>query len=494
MRLFDKPMNETVLEKISQGMLANSGVYSTEDIHAAVDLVRQLASDNIETTRLVFPDQHGILRGKTVSSRVLPGVFAKGLGIPSTLLLKDTAHKTVFDIWSGNQVLDGLPVKGAGDLLMVPLPQSFRTVPWSTHSSILMCDLVHRSGTAVSFSSRSVLQSAAESLANAGYEATFGLEVEFQIFERLNDSLEHDQATIPPSAILTRNLTQGWQYLTETRYGEVEELLDTLRRHSEALGLEPRTMEIEMGPSQFEFTFEPSNPLQQADRYVLFRTMVKEVCQRRGLAASFMAKPRFANSAANGWHIHQSLSSKESKRNVFTPKTPDTLTDQASGWISGLLTHAQSSCLLTTPTVNGYKRYTPYQLAPNRIQWGTDNRGAMIRALLYPGDESSRIENRAPDTSANPYFAMAAQLLAGLDGIKRGAVAPPMTSTPYDEAAEKLPSSLIEAIEAFESSALFREMLGDEFVQYLAHIKRSEWKRYLAHISEWEQDEYFGLY
>ena len=487
-------MNDSVIGKIKQGLLATTGVYGADDIRAAADLIEKISSNNIETVRLMFADPHGILRGKTVTSRVMPGVFAAGIGVPSTLLLKDTAHKTVFDVWSGATVLDGLPFDGAGDLLLVPNPKSYRVVPWSPHSAIVLCDVVHRSGTSVTFSSRSVLRTAVASLADAGYEATFGLEVEFQVFERLNDSLEHEQASMPPIAVQTRNLTQGWQYLTETRYNEVEDLLDTLRRHSDAMGLEPRTMEIEMGPSQFEFTFEPSDPLEQADRYVLFRTLVKEVCQRRGLHATFMAKPKLANAAANGWHIHQSLHSIDTKRNVFTPQTSNTLTKDASAWIAGLLTHAQASCLLTTPTVNGYKRYAPYQLAPNCVQWGTDNRGAMIRALLYAGDESSRIENRAPDTTANPYFAMAAQLLAGLDGIKREAVAPAMTSTPYDESATKLPSSLIEAVEAFENSKLYKDTLGVEFVRYLAHIKRSEWERYLAQVSEWEQNEYFGLY
>ena len=66
-------------------------------------------------------------------------------------------------------------------------------------------------------------------------------------------------------------MTQGWQYLTDTRYGQAEGILDTLRRFSEDMGLAPRTMEIEMGPSQFEFTFDPSGPMLQADRFVLFR-------------------------------------------------------------------------------------------------------------------------------------------------------------------------------------------------------------------------------
>lgn len=495
--------------KIANGPFASSGHYDNDAVQLASTIAARVAKEGIETVRIVFPDQHGILRGKTITARKLESIFSRGLGVPSTLLLKDTAHKTVFDVWAGTHTIDGLSLNGAGDLLMAPDPTTYTALPWSEHSALLICDVKHRSADDVSFSSRTVLKKAMAALAAYGYTATFGLEVEFQIFRRIDDGLQHSDATMPATPVRTTNLTQGWQYLTESRYGEAEEILDVLRRSAEAMGLAPCSMEIEMGPSQFEFTFDPSDPLQQADRFVLFRTMVKEICHKRGLHASFMAKPRLPNAAANGWHIHQSLISMNSGLNVFMPERAEQLTEPASHWIGGLLQHAKACCLLTTPTVNGYKRYAPFQLAPNRIQWGTDNRGAMIRTLLFPQDEASRIENRAPDTTANPYFAFAAQLLAGLDGLQNGTQAPAMTETPYGGAAREsvakegvaregdarmLPSNLNEAIEAFDASPLFRTYIGDEFVDYLVHIKRSEWQRYLKSVSEWEQTEYFNLF
>ena len=449
-------------------------------------------AEGIETVRVVFPDQHGILRGKTLAARALASAFASGVGVPSTLLLKDTAHRTVFDVWSGGMEVAGLSLDGAADVLMVPDPARFVRLPWAPHSALVLADVVHRSLRPIPVASRGVLAAAEARLAAEGYSAVIGLEVEFQVFARVADGLDHAAATMPPAPVGTRNTTQGWQYLTETRYAEAEDLLDALRRAADGIGLAPRSMEVEMGPSQYEFTFEPAGPMAQADRFVLFRTLVKEICQRRGLHASFMAKPRLPNAAANGWHIHQSLVGKDG-RNAFT--SPDeTLTPVASGWIAGLLEHAAAACLLTTPTVNGYKRYAPFELAPNRVQWGHDNRGAMVRALLFPGDAASRVENRAPDTSANPHYALAAQILAGLDGIARGAAAPPATERPYGGAAETLPPSLLAAIEAFEASPLWPAALGAGFVPYLAHIKRAEWTRYLAAVSEWEQAEYFGLF
>ena len=462
----------------------------------AQDIVERLQADGIETVRVLFPDQHGILRGKTIVADAMASVLAKGISMPSTLLLKDTSHRTVFPIWSGEDApkIGGMALSGASDIVARPDPLTFRRLPHAPHSAVILCDVTDRAGQPIAVSSRAVLRRAEDQLSAAGYAAVFGLEVEFQVFELLDGSLAHDQATMPPAPMRTRNTTQGYQYLTETRYGEAETLLDDIRRMAQGLGLAPRTVEIEMGPSQFEFTFEPSGPMEQADRFILFRTMVKELCQSRNLHASFMAKPRLANAAANGWHIHQSLIDKKSSRNAFVPENDGALTETADHWIAGLLEHAAASCVMTTPTINGYKRFAPHQLAPNAIQWGRDNRGAMIRALLYPGDAASRIENRVADSAANPYYALAAQILSGLDGIQRGLKAPAATENPYDPTAEGLPRDLMEAVAEFENSPLFRQSLGAEFVSYLAHIKRSEWSRYLETVSEWEQSEYFNLF
>ena len=141
---------------------------------------------------------------------------------------------------------------------------------------MILCDILDQNKAPVTFASRHVLRQALTQLDAKGYSAVMGLEAEFQIFERLDSGCSHEQATMPPAAIKTRNTTQGWQFLTEARYGEAEPLLDALRRAAQEMELGLRTVEIEMGPSQFEFTFDPSDPMTQADRFVMFRTMVKD--------------------------------------------------------------------------------------------------------------------------------------------------------------------------------------------------------------------------
>ena len=480
----------SVEDRIRAGPLARTGAYSGEDIARAAETVAAVRAEGIETVRMVLADPHGILRGKTITAEALTDALASGIRATSTLLLKDVSHRTAFPVWSDT---GDAPMRGASDLLLVPVPDSFRRLPWSPHSALIHCEVAKTSGEPVPFAARRILRTARDRLCERDLRAVMGLEVEFQIFEVTDPAREHADTTMPARPPATRALNQGHQYLTETRYGEAEELLDTLRRAAQSMDMPVRSVEIEMGPSQFEFTFAPGDSMTIADMAVNFRTMVKEVCHREGLLASFMARPRLPNAASNGWHIHQSVTDANG-RNRFTPGADGALTPTASGWIAGLLRHAAASCIATTPTVNGYKRYTAYRLAPNRIGWGEDNRGAMLRALLAPGDDASRVENRMADSTANPYFALAFQILSGLDGLANELAPPPPLANPYDDDAERLPVSLLAAIERFEASEMYRAALGDEFVFYLTRLKRAEWDRYLMTVSEWEHMEYFTAF
>lgn len=479
-------------DRIADGSLARLGLLDAAGIDQCADVVAQAEAANLETIRVLFTDQHGILRGKTIVASALPSLFANGIAAPSTLLLKDTSHRTVFPVWQADGAVAG-GMRGAGDILMVPDPATFRILPWSPHSAWLLCDLADGAGGMSPFCTRGILRKSVEELAAQGRALVVGLEVEFHVFRKLDPKLDHASATMPGQPAQTENLSQGYQFLTETEYDALEPVMDDLRRTCAGLGLPIRSMEIEMGPSQFEFTFDPADPMTHADNMVMLRTAVKQVCARQGLHATFMCKPNLPNAVASGWHLHQSLIDVQTGMNLFQSKE-DALTFECSGWIAGLLAHAAESCLLSTPTVNGYKRYQPHQLAPNRIVWGRDNRGAMIRVLTKPDDPASRIENRVAEPAANPYLFFASQIVAGMNGIAQQMQAPKAVEDPYDADAAPLPGSLLAAINAFEGSPLYRMAWGDGFVDYLCKIRRAEWDRYHLTVSQWEQQEYFGLY
>jgi glutamine synthetase len=150
--------------------------------------------------------------------------------------------------------------------------------------------------------------------------------------------------------------------------------------------------------------------------------------------------------------------------------------------------------MLTTPTINGYKRYRPHAVAPDRVAWSRQHRGAMVRVIGEAGEPATHLENRVGDPAANPHLYVAAQLVCGVDGLRRRLEPPPATLSPYEEAAGPLlPRSLGEAIAAFEASSLYRSVWGAEVVDYLLTVKRSEWNRFQSAVTDWELREYDRL-
>jgi glutamine synthetase len=170
------------------------------------------------------------------------------------------------------------------------------------------------------------------------------------------------------------------------------------------------------------------------------------------------------------------------------------LSPVARAYLGGLIEHARAAAAFTTPTINGYKRYRPYSLAPDRAVWGHDNRGVMVRALGGPGDLATRLENRVGEPAANPYLYMAAQIVAGLDGIARELDPGPCADTPYETAAPFLPKCLEEALSALRHDACFAQGFGQSFIDYYLRIKQFEIDRYQAEVTDWEQKEYFELF
>ena len=154
----------------------------------------------------------------------------------------------------------------------------------------------------------------------------------------------------------------------------------------------------------------------------------------------------------------------------------------------------RAATVFTTPTINGYKRYRSYSLAPDRAIWGRDNRGVMIRVLGAAHNPATRLENRVGEPAANPYLYMASQVLAGLDGVDSGLDPGPSADTPYEARAPFLPKSLQEAVQALDEDPFFRQALGSTFVDYYVHIKNAEIARFQAEVTDWEHREYFEAF
>ncbi len=471
------------------------GLWSSEQKEAASRLRKIVEEQKLEVIRFSFPDQHGILRGKTLVASEALASLESGCTITTTMLAKDTSHRTVFPVFTAGGGFGMREMEGAADVLMVADPLSFRVLPWASTTGWLLCDLYFADGRPVPFATRHLYRKVLATLNQRGYDFVAGLEVECHIFKLEDARMSPEDAGQPGQPPSVSLLSHGYQYLTEQRYDQMEPVLEIVRRNIMALNLPLRSIEVEFGPSQCEFTFKPTMGLMAADNMVLFRSAVKQICHRHGYHATFMCRPKLPNVVASGWHLHQSIVSRTNGENALMAKdSGEALSAFGRFYLGGLLQHARASTVFTTPTINGYKRYRSYSLAPDRAIWGRDNRGVMIRVLGGAEDPATRLENRIGEPAANPYLYMASQILSGLDGVDRKFDPGPSVDTPYETKAALLPKSLHEAVVALKDDPFFREALGAEFVDYYVHIKNAEIERFQAEVSDWEQREYFEMF
>ncbi|MEM8644773.1 MAG: glutamine synthetase family protein [Pseudomonadota bacterium] len=469
-------------------------LWTDDQRRQAADIAERIKTEGFTSLRLAFADQHGILRGKTLIAEAAADKLGEGCALTTTLLLKDTSHRTVFPVWQSGGGLEDDKLTGAADFIMLPDPATFQELPWAPGTCWMLCDIYYPDGTPVPFSTRRICQTALGTLAQQGFNFLTGLEVEFHVFHILDEKLEPADATHPGAPPEVELMAQGYQYLTETRYDELEPICEVLRSNLVAMGLPLQSMEVEFGPSQLEFTFAPQEGIATADTMMLFRSAVKQICRREGVLATFMCRPALENVFSSGWHLHQSILDAKTGANLFQASDGEVLSEMGRQFTGGLLAHAAASSVFTTPTINGYKRYQPHTLAPDRISWGRDNRGSMIRVCGQPGDAACHIENRAGEPAANPYLYLTSQILSGMDGVKQKTDPGPPSDEPYSVEADKLPGSLMEAVAALKNSSFYRSSLDDEFVDYLTTIKQAECERFLSRVTDWEQREYFQTF
>ncbi len=486
----------------AKSFVERHGLWTGEQARAAKAVAQAIKIHKLELVRFSFADQHGVLRGKTVVAADAPALMQNGVTMTTTLLAKDTAHKTVYPVFTAGGGFAMAEMQGGGDFVMIADPATFQNLPWAPGTGWLFCDTYFTHGKKVPFSTRQVLRDALTRLQTAGFDFVAGLEVEFHLFKLENPRLSPEDATWPPRAPEVSLLNQGYQHLTESRFDQIDAALEPIRRGVEALGMPLRSLEVELGPSQCEFTFRPQEALAAADTMILFRAAAKQIARRHGLLASFMCRPALPNLFSSGWHLHQSLIERKGARNAFAGNERDGLSATGLHYLGGLLAHAHATAAFTTPTVNGYKRYRPYTLAPDRAIWARDNRGVMLRVLGEPGDQATHLENRVGEPAANPYLYIASQIYTGLDGIARHLDPGLSADTPYETKAKALPKNLGEALAALRGSEVFRQAFGETFVDYFARLKEAELARFTAEsktpadpaeVTTWEHNEYFDL-
>lgn len=442
------------------------------DEGALFDAQEKLAGDGIDVVRLGYSDLIGTERGRDLLVERFGRTVGDGVAFCRSVY-GTSPMGDVVDIAGGMSA--GLP-----DVVAFPDLATLRSVPWEPGVAHVIADVFNPDGTPSQESPRAVLKRVVAQFAELGMRPMVGPELEFFVLE--------PDATNP----------RGWRRYGEATgnvytaglKGDPENTLLTSLRQLAAYGIDVVAANHEFASGQFEINLWHSDALDAADRAFRFKIGLQELARRSGKMTTFMAKP-FNDEGGSGFHIHFSTVDDDGKPLFDDPDGEDGLSSLARSAIAGILAHAPALAAIHNPTVNSYKRFGPDTLAPWLVDWGLDNRSAMVRIPPERG-RASRMELRLGDASANPYLAIASLLGAAYLGIRDGLKPPPkLEGYGYDTSkADMLPGDLGTALDALEKDTDIADILGATFVEAFLTYKRDELRRFNHYITDWEFREY----
>jgi glutamine synthetase len=440
-------------------------------------LKARVGKGEIDTVITVFPDVFGRLIGKRFTGEFfIDHVARDGTHGCNYLLTVDIEMEPMTGFKLANWE------KGFGDFAMKPDLGTLRIIPWLPATALVLCDFRHHDGKLVEEAPRSVLRTQLERLAKRKLVCNIASELEFFLYKQTYEDI---------FANGFRNLVPSSDYRIDYHTMQTardESLFRRIRNLMTEAGVPVESSKGEWGRGQHEVNFTYSQPLEMADRHVVFKQGVKELAAQHGGSVTFMAKPAM-NEPGNSCHIHCSL--WQGARNLFWDNNRKVGSKLFRQFLGGLIKYSRELCYLFAPTINSYKRYQSASWAPTKMAWAYDNRTVGYRVV---GERNSlRIENRMPGADANPYLAFAATLIAGMAGVEEqldcGDV---YEGNAYvDAKLPSLPGTLYEAADLLDGSKLARKALGDDVVDFYAHTARLEVQAFGNSVTDWERQRYF---
>jgi len=442
-----------------------------KDVDVAA-VVTDLRSKGVDVVRVSYSDLIGVDRGRDVLLGELASAMGHGIAF-CRAVYHTTPMGDVVPVTGGIEA--GLP-----DIKAVPDLATITDLPWEPGAAWCLADTLQHGGGPAEESPREVARRVAQRLAELGLRAVIGPELEFYL-------LEQDESS-----------ARGWRRYADApgnvyvvgRKGDPRGVLLAMLRHLRDASLRVTAANHEFSAGQFEINLDHSELVDAADRAFRMKSAVQEIARHEGMLATFMAKP-FNDEGGSGFHLHVSLEDSAG-RNVFgSPDGAHELSDIGRHAIAGVLAHAPALAAILNPTVNSYKRFGPDTLAPWLIDWGLDNRSAMVRIPPERGT-AARMEVRLGDATANPYLAIAAVGAAVYLGV-RDKLEPPTPLEGYGynpETAPMLPQTLPQALDALEEDKEFAEALGSYVVEAFLTYKRNEVERFSRFVTDWEFREY----
>jgi len=430
------------------------------------ELREAVEQGTVDTVLLALTDMQGRLQGKRLTaSHFLAEVVEHGAEGCNYLLAVDVDMSTVegyaMSSWE----------RGYGDMLLAPDLGTLRLVPWQEGTAICLADVAWLDGSDVVASPRQILRRQLARLAERGWGANAGTELEFMVFADTYEEAWHKHyRDLRPA-----NLYNVDYSLLGT--ARVEPLIRRIRNSMAAAGMVVEDSKGECNFGQHEINFRYADALTCADHHSIYKNGAKEIGAQDGLAISFIAK--FNEREGNSCHIHFSLADADGPLFARSPEVFDS-------FLAGQLACLRELTLLLAPNVNSYKRFAAGSFAPTTIAWARDNRTCPLRVV--GSGAGLRFENRAGGADLNPYMALSALIAAGLHGVEHGLPLEPEFSGNAYLATDRprLPSTLREARDLFAGSQVARDAFGDEVVAHYLNAADVELAALEAAVTDWE--------
>ncbi|MFI9024955.1 glutamine synthetase family protein [Streptomyces sp. NPDC053560] len=440
---------------------------SVEELRVLVD------AGEIDTVVLAFTDMQGRLQGKRFAARFfLDDVLAHGSEGCNYLLAVDVDLNTV----------DGYAMssweRGYGDFCMHGDTGTLRRTPWSPGTALLTADLAWHDGSPVVASPRQILRRQLDRLAEHGWRAYAGTELEFMVFkDTYEDAWSRGYRDMHPANLYNVD----YSVLGTSR---VEPLLRRIRNEMGAAGMIVESAKGECNLGQHEIAFRYDEALTTCDQHAVYKTGAKEIAAQEGMALTFMAK--YDEREGNSCHIHLSLRGEDGAPVLADADGEYGMSPLMRHFLAGQIAAMRDFTLLYAPNINSYKRFRPGSFAPTAVAWGPDNRTCALRVIGQ--GHAHRLENRLPGGDVNPYLAVAGMVAAGLYGIEHKLELPEAcTGNAYAGDAQHVPTTLREAADLWEKSPIAQAAFGEEVVAHYLHMARVELDAYDSAVTDWER-------
>jgi glutamine synthetase len=422
----------------------------------------------VDTVLLALTDMQGRLQGKRLTAtHFLAEVVENGAEGCNYLLAVDVDMATV----------DGYAMssweRGYGDMMLVPDLQTLRPVPWQEGTVVCLADVAWLDGADVLASPRQILRRQLARLAERGWSANAGTELEFMVFRDTYEEAWHKSYR----ELRPANLYNVDYSLLGT--ARVEPLIRRIRNSMAAAGMVVEDSKGECNYGQHEINFRYADALRTADEHAIFKNGAKEIAADEGMSISFIAK--YDEREGNSCHIHFSLADENGPLFDREPALFD-------AFLAGQVACLREMTLLLAPNVNSYKRYAAASFAPTTVAWGKDNRTCSLRVVGH--GPSKRFENRVGGADLNPYLALSVLIASGLHGLDAGLeLEPAFEGNAYAAGAERprVPQTLRDARELFAGSEIAREAFGEEVVAHYLNAADVELAAFQSAVTDWER-------